>query len=349
MNTLRENLKALSEAVAVAGDEAEVRQYIRDQIKDHVSSITIDAMGNLDAKLNSSGQSPLKVMISAHMDETGLMVSDISSSGTLSVMAVGRLDMRFLAGARVLVGKDKQPGVIQFAPIHKTHGQNSVPEVDALTVDVGASTKSGAKAKPGDRIAFMGDYRELTATVVRGKALRGRAGCAVLIEVIRALNENPLPYEVHAVFTAQAMVFARGAKVAAQRIQPHFAMTLYGANCNDLPRTEFEDDTPLIAMGDGPTLGLADVWLIADRRAAQIVQDVAVRASVPLQIDSAPPLRTEGSAVASVVEGVPTAIVGIPVRYMEGPNALINLDDLEHTARLLNETLRTLTPELLKP
>lgn len=194
----------------------------------------------------------------------------------------------------------------------------------------------------------MGDYRELSETVVRGKALRGRAGCAVLMEVIRALSENPLPYELHAVFTTQAMVFARGAKVAAQRIQPHFAITLYGANCNDLPRTELEDNTPLITLGGGPTLGLADVWLMADRRAAQIVQDAAGRASVPLQIDSMPAMRTDGSTVSTAVEGVPTAILGIPVRYMEGPNALINLSDLDHTARLLQETLRTLTPELLK-
>ena len=207
----RDLLQKLSEAVGVAGDESEVRQLIRDRIAPHVTDLMIDAMGNLIARRAGTGQSALKVLISAPMDESGFMVSEVDSDGLIHLMTVGALDFRMIPARRVLVGTKKLPGVLIWSPIHHRHGNNTIVDADDMVVDVGASG-SGIGVSPGDRIAFQGDYTALTPTIVRGKAFDSRVGCATLIAL---LEGDPLPFDLHVAFTAQSKIGGRGAIMAA--------------------------------------------------------------------------------------------------------------------------------------
>lgn len=344
MPTIRENLKQLSEAVGVSGEEREVRQLVLSLIKDHLTDVVTDAMGNLTGRLKGAQQGSLRVLLSAPMDEVGLMVT--GSNGFLNVLPIGRLDMRYLAAARVLVGAEKTNGVLLFPPIHKSYGQNDLPAADSLLIDVGASGKGGAKV--GDRVAFVGSYAELGTDVVRGKALHSRAACAVLIALIESLSESPLPLDIHVAFTAQSRVYGRGALVAANRVKPQVAFLLDGADCDDLPRLPDDSRLPMVRLGGGTALRAAEGMGVPDRRLLEHVRAVAHQHSLPYQTDTSEVYGTENALVSQTQAGVPTTTLSIPVRYLHSPNGLVSLTDLEHTRRLLRESLAALTSDLLE-
>jgi endoglucanase len=174
---------------------------IRDLIVDHVDEWHVDNMGSLIALKKGTGASPLRVMVDAHMDEVGLMVTGFDTNGTLKFDTVGGFDDRALLGKVVQVGSEKITGVIGGRPVHlSTPAQrNTVVKVDAMRIDIGAKSKEAAegKVKLGDRAAFVTEYEELGDTAV-AKAFDNRAGCAALIEILRARPEtasgSPLPF-----------------------------------------------------------------------------------------------------------------------------------------------------------
>lgn len=341
---LRENLKKLSEAVGVSGGESEIRQLILGLIKDRVSDITIDPMGNLIACRPGTGESALRALVSAPLDEIGLMVSQVGEDGLIHVMAVGVLDARFAPARRVLVGAEKTPGVLLWAPIHRNKAQTPV-EPDDMLIDVGADNKSSVKAKPGDRVAFLGDYAELTPTVVRGKAFESRAACAALIAL---LDKPPLPFDLHVAFTAQSAIGGRGAVVAAHRVAPHAALALTGINANDLPHLPDADKMPTVRLGGGPALSAMDFRAVGDRRLTAHIRATADAEKIPLQVEALLNRPSPGATMSLSRSGVPTATLGVPVRYVGSPNELLNLDDLDSLIRLLYASLTALTPAILE-
>lgn len=342
---IKGHLRTLSEAFGVAGDEREVRKLILDALKDIAQDVAVDPLGSVSAVKKGSGASPLRIMVTAHMDEPGFMVTEVGDNGLITVATVGAHDPRFLPAARVQVGKEKQPGVFLWAPIHFTHEKKDLVEPNDLPIDVGADDKGGVKAKPGDRAAFRAEFTELGGSVVRGKAFDARAGCVTLLAL---LSGEPLPFDVYAVFTAQETVGGRGARVAASRIQPDAAFVLRGAECNDLPRREDDDSTPVIRMGGGPVLTLVDPGLIAAPALVAHLRGTAGSAGLPIQIDAGGAARSEGGMLSLSGAGVPVAVVGMPVRYMRSPYNLLDLNDLESTVRLLRNALAAFGPDTLE-
>src|SRR5512143_278146 len=172
-------LKQLSEAIGVSGAEGELRSRILDLIKPHVDDIQTDTIGNVIATRKGTGSIGLRVMLDAHMDEVGLMVTGYNSDGMLRVVAIGGVDDRILPGKRVLVGPKKLPGVIGAKPVHLLgeDERESVVKIDAMRVDIGAESKKAAEGKAplGTRIAFDTPYTDLGA-MVRGKAFDDRVG-----------------------------------------------------------------------------------------------------------------------------------------------------------------------------
>ncbi len=340
---LYDDLKALSDAMGVSGDESEVRQLILARIKDHVSEITIDPMGNLTAIRRGTGEessdgSLPRVMISAHMDEIGFMVMDVGGDGLIQINAVGVHDPRMLPTQRLVVGKDKVPGMFAWAPIHQSHSQDVV-KANELRIDIGVDDKGGVKAKPGERVAFAPTFAEVNGRIVRGKAFESRAGCAVLIDLLRG---DPLPFDLSVAFTTQAAIRGRGAGVAAHRLNPQMAIALTGTICDDLPRPPDDATAPSIQLGGGPTLSLVDEWLVADPRLVAEVRAAAAAESIPLQLDALNKRRATGTAIGFARAAVPSVEIGVPIRYRGSPNALLNLDDLDRLARLLRAAVSRL-------
>lgn len=339
-------LKELSEARGVSGDEGAVRELIRAAIQERCDEVRVDALGNLIAlrkARTASPAAPRRVMVAAHMDEIGLIVTGVNSDGTVRFAKVGGMDDRILLSKQVLIGQDAVPGVIGFRPIHLIPAaeRERAPDLSKAAIDIGATSKAGAegKVKPGDYITFRTSYEELDAQglrTVKGKAFDDRAGCAVAM----ALLEGDYPFDLYVAFTAQEEVGLRGAKVAAYAIQPEVAFVLEGTICDDLPNKK--DVSPVTELGKGPAITFADRSFVADRRLVRLLVDAAARAGIPYQFKRAVAGGTDAGAIHLAREGVPAVTVAVPVRYIHAPVSLLSLDDLENTITLLREALRAL-------
>jgi endoglucanase len=336
-------LEKLSNAIATAGAESEVRTLLREALKESGAALTVDALGNLIAHKSGSSTIPLRVMVTAHMDEPGFMVSSAGEGGPISVMSVGRHDLRYLAGARVALGSGKTVGVVQQVPIHRSRGSDSVADVKDLSIDTGASGK--ASVKVGDRAGFLSSYTALTERIVRGKALDRSAACALLVALVVG---EAFPFDLHAVFSAQRTLGGRGAKVAASRLTPEVVIGISGNETDDLPRTPDDvDQHATTRLGGGPILYLADKLGAMDRKLINHLTLTAQQAGITCQLEVDKTLSDAGRVGVEQV-GVVTASISVPVRYLGSPNALLDLTDLENTERLLRQALLTLTPEHIR-
>ncbi len=343
---MNELLKNLTEAVGVSGEEKEIRHLIRELIADHVDQWHVDALGNLIATKKGTGVSDLRVLVDAHMDEVGLMITEIGSDGMLKFVPVGGFDDRALLGKVVQVGPRKLTGVIGAKPVHLLEaGQyESVVKIDAMRIDIGAKNKEAAngKVKVGDRAAFVMEYEELGPTAV-AKAFDNRAGCAVLIELLRA---KPYPFDLIASFTVQEEVGLRGAEVAAYGVQPDAALVLECTPAYDLPNEN--DVSPNVALGKGPSIYVMDRGTIQDPRLVAHITRTAVAHNIPYQLRQPGGGGTNTAPIQRAGAGVPAATIAVPGRYAHTPTMMINLADYANVVKLAEAVLRSLTTDVVK-
>jgi endoglucanase len=339
-------LRELSDAFGVSGNEDDVRAIVLNAVRAHVDEIKIDAMGNVLAVKHGTGQDPLRVMLAAHMDEIGLMVVGHDDNGFLKVRSVGGIDPRLLPGTLFSVGPERLPGVIGVKPVHllQSGEAKKVSKIEDLTVDIGAQNKDEAEklAPLGTYATFATRFRELESTV-SGKAFDDRAGCAVLVELLRG---EPFTFDLHAAFTVQEEVGLRGARVAAFAIDPDCAFALEGTIADEIPKEK--DASPTTRLGKGPAITVMDRSFIADRRLVQLLIGTAEDQDIPYQIKQPGLGGTDAGAIHLAREGVPSATVAVPSRYIHSPVALLSMDDFDNTVRLMRESLSRLTRDTLK-
>ena len=332
-------LRELSEAFGVSGHEDAVRQLILDAVKDLVDEYRVDALGNLIAVKRASSQGRRRVMVAAHMDEVGLMIMHVEKEGALRFRPVGGIDPRVLLAKKVRIGEDKVPGVIGVKPIHllEPKAREQVVPVKEMSIDIGASSKEEAERliRIGDYAAFDVSFGELGGDLraVKGKAFDDRAGCAVLIELLR----ESYSFEFHAAFTVQEEVGARGARVAAHAIAPDIAFALEGTICDDMPKKR--DVSPTTSLGAGPAITIMDRSVVADRRLVELLVDTAKQKGIPYQFKQPGLGGTDAGTIHLSREGVPSVVVSVPSRNIHSPVCLLSLNDLDNTVRLMRETL----------
>lgn len=341
---MNELLQQLTEATGVAGAEKEVRLLIRDLITDHVDGWEVDSMGNLLAWKEGTGERELRVMVDAHMDEVGLMITGIDSDGTLRFAPVGGLSPRALLGKVVQVGEKKRTGVIGARPIHllKSSQRTRIVKTENMRIDIGARKKENAAGKVsiGDRAAFLTPYEKTGATAI-GKAFDNRAGCAALIQLLRG---DPFPFDLHAAFTVQEEVGLRGAQVASFATRPDVALVLECTPAYDLPNER--DVSPNVALGQGPSIYVMDRVTIQDPRLVSHIVRTAEAKGIPFQIRQPGGGGTNTAVIQRSTGGIPAATIATPARYIHSPVSMINLDDFDNVVRLAESTLRGLEPEL---
>ncbi len=342
-------LKELSEAAGVSGAEDEVRKLILDAIQDHVADIRVDTMGNILAVKKGTGASDLRVLVAAHMDEIGMMVTGIDNDGMLQIRAVGGIDSRILPAIQVQVGKKKIPGVILWKPIHLGARERTVKKIEELRVDIGAANKSAAegRVKLGDRVIFASEVAELSDTVIRGKAFDDRAGCAELVELCRG---ESFPFDVLVAFTVQEEVGLRGASVLGESLQPDAAIVLEATACHETPQDDDEpDQTTVTKLGHGPVLNYMDRRSFAHPGLLEHFITTAETMEIPLQFRS-PQFAggTDAGAIHISVAGIPAITMSLPSRYIHTPHSILNLDDFTSGVKLLRHALMELKPEHLE-
>ena len=344
-NTQLKLLERLCNASAVSGAEGEVRTIILDEVRTMVDDIKVDALGNVLAiKHASSGnQNPMRVMLAAHMDEVGFMITTDEDDGIYRFATVGGVDVRQLPGKAVLVGKDHLVGVIGAKPIHLTERgetEKTIP-LDTLRIDLGLE---GKKAKIGDRATYATMFTRLGPTL-RAKALDNRLGVASLIELLKNAPPN---IEMLAAFTVQEEVGLRGARVSAYALNPDVAFVLDSTPAYDLPTWDGVENTQYnTRLGAGPAIYVADSATLSDPRLIRMLVETAEAEGIPCQIRQPGGGGTDAGAIHRQRAGVPSVSISVPHRYSHTAVSIARLADWEHTLQLVHATLKRITPDIL--
>jgi len=341
-----ELLARLCNVMAVSGDEQEVRQIVLDEIQSYCDQIEVDGLGNVLATHLGSQPEKVRVMIAAHMDEVGFMLTQDEGEGLFCLETVGGIDPRQLVGKVVIVGREHTPAVIGAKPIHLTnHEELKTPlKVDQLRIDLGPEGSS--KAKVGDRATFATQF-EVLGPSIRAKALDNRLGVINLIELLRHAPKN---IDLLAAFTVQEEVGLRGARAAAYHFDPQIGMAIDATPANDLPAydADVENTRYNTKLDHGPAIYLMDGATISDRRLADWLIQTAEAEGIPYQIRQPNPGGTDAGAIHRTRAGVPSISVSVPQRYAHSPAGLIRQDDWTNTLKLIYHALTRLTPDILQ-
>ncbi len=333
-------LEKLSNAAGVAGDESAVRDIIISAIRSNVDSLRVDSLGNLLGFKKGTGRKRRKIMLAAHMDEIGLMISHANEKGLLFFQKVGGIDDRVLPAKTVLIGKDRVPGLICIKPVHLTppDERKNIIKHDAMVIDIGVSSREEAEklVNQGDFAVFATEFEDLGG-VVKGKAFDDRAGCAALIELIKA---GPYQFDFYPVFTTMEEVGLRGARVAAFGIEPDAAFVLEGTICDDSPKDK--DISPTTELGKGPAISVMDKTMIADKDMVQLLISTAEEENIPYQIKQPGQGGTDAGAIHLARRGVPTVAVSAPCRYIHSPVSMMSKKDLNNTVKLMLKVMQRL-------
>lgn len=338
-------LEQLSNAFGPSGCEADVRRVLIEAIGDAVDSWHVDALGNLVAFQAGTAHGGFKVMAAAHMDEVGFMVDSADDNGFLRFVKVGGIDDRVLPAKPVRIGSKRVPGVVAIKPVHLTKPEERKKTIsaDQLLMDIGAKNKeeAGKQFKTGDYAVFDTAFEDLGPTV-QGKAFDDRAGCAVLVELIR---RGPYPFDFYPVFTTMEEIGLRGARVAGFSVRPDAAFVFEGTICDDSPKDK--DVSPTTRLWGGPAITIADQSVISDRRLVDLLVRTAKEEGVPFQFKQPGMGGTDAGAIQAAGEGVPAVTVSVPSRYIHSPVCVLAKDDFENTVKLVDAAFRRIDPGLV--
>ncbi len=329
-----ERLKILSELYGVSGDERRVRKYIREQVEPLCDEVYTDRMGNLYAHKKGVGK---KVMVCAHMDEVGMIVTGVLDSGLLAFTAAG-LDSRAIISKRVVVGKDDVPGVIGSKAIHLQSMQErkTVLQMKDLNVDIGAKNKEDALkyVKPGDYISFTTKFSEMGDGLFKGKALDDRVGCAILIEL---LKEN-YDCDFTAVFTVMEEIGLRGAQTAVVNVEPDVALALEGTLCNELPDNSRRKS--VTRLNEGAVISFMDGGTIVPESMLNALKDTAAKNDIPWQFRQGTSGANDMGPVHQGLAGCKAGVLSVPCRYIHSPVSIASKSDLDSVYRLAKAFLK---------
>jgi endoglucanase len=336
-------LERLCNACAVSGDEGEVRKIVLEQVKPIANEVKVDALGNVLVTRLGEGKSRLRVMLDAHMDEVGMMITNDEGDGIYRFDTVGGLDASALAGKVVWVGKDHIPGVIGFKPVHLTDPdeRKRLITLESLRIDIGPAT---GKVEIGDRATFAATFERLGPSL-RGKAMDDRLGVATLIEL---LKNAPSHIDLLASFSVQEEIGLRGARVAAYALDPDVAIALDSTPAYDLPTWDGEENSRYnTRLGAGPAIYVSDAGTLSDPRLIRHLVGTAEALGIPYQIRQPGSGGTDAGAIHKQRTGVPSISVSVPGRYHHSPATIVRLADWQNTLALVHAALTRLTLQLL--
>lgn len=338
-------LERLSNASGVSGEEGAVRAIVLEETRPLDGAVRVDALGNVIAHKAGQGDQPLKVMLAAHMDEVGFMISVDDGDGLFQFQIVGGIDLRQLPGKKVLVGKDRIPGVIGARAIHliQMEEMNHAIPLNTLRIDVGPGD-AAKKVQPGDRAVFDTTFLR-NGPSLTGKALDNRLGVATLIELLKVAPAN---IDLWCVFTVQEEIGARGAKVAAYTLHPDVAFAIDSTPANDLPRWDGEENTRYnTRLDSGPAIYSLDRGTISDPRLVEHLIHTGEQYGIPFQMRQPGGGGTDAGAIHRERGGIPSASVSVPGRYAHTAIGLARLEDWQNTVKLLYTALATLDRSIL--
>jgi tetrahedral aminopeptidase len=341
-------LASLSTAFGVSGFEDDVRRFIEGAVAPWADDVRTDVLGNL--LVTRSGRTPggRTVMLDAHMDEIGFLVTHIENEGFLRFTTIGGWDTRLLLAHAVTIRTRRGAlvrGVVGSLPPHilsAEERERPVP-LDALYLDIGATSADEVARRGvriGDPATIAYPCELLSYDLVMGKALDDRAGCAVLIKTLEALGAAGGSFDGTLVcaFTIGEETGLRGARTAAHQIEPDVALAVESTVAADLPGVS--GARRVSSLGRGPAITIADRSMIVRPQLVQALERVAEAQGIPYQYKRPPYGGTDAGAIHTSGRGVLAGSVAVPCRYIHSPFSLLRVSDFEATARLVTAFVR---------
>lgn len=330
--TVSEYLKILDGEFGVSGNEGKVAQCVEKLFEKFCDSVTTDALGNVIGIKKGTTPSSPSLMIEAHMDELGLMVSGITDEGSLKFVSIGGFDAKILPGTEVTVwGKEKLFGVIGFKPPHLISDRSKAIKLDELCVDIGFPKEVSEKmVSIGDIVTFNTGFTQLDSTMVASRCIDDRGGLAVVLRTLELLSDKTLANDIIAVATVQEEVGLRGAKTAASHIKPSCAIALDVCHGTSLDVSE-----EAFPCGKGPVITIGPN--LHAKMTRQII-DLAKKNNIDFQLEVCQSnTGTDAWEIQVSGAGVPTALLSVPVRYMHGNFEVADALDMESAAKIISE------------
>lgn len=334
MSDIYKIVKKLSDAYGVSGNEGKIRNIVKNNVKSHVDSIETDKMGNLMCKKNGKDRDSA-LILAAHMDEIGLMAREIDKYGNIYFSNVGVLSKQVLLGQKVHIqGKKKEiHGVITHKKLHIGEEADTFPDDADLYVDCGISKEEldtmgigiGTYIVPERKMEVLGN-----SNIISGKALDDRLGCAILIQLAKAVKYPKT--DVYYAFTAQEEIGMYGAKTSMYKIDASWAIAV------DISFATDTTDSG-IQMGKGPVITIKDSDLIANRGLVDHIVSLAKKRRIPYQLEVSDIGTTDALYMSISKGGIPATAVGVPIRNPHSTISIANLKDVKNCIRLLRAFL----------
>lgn len=333
---MRTLLETLTCAPGISGREYAIADTFSALLAPYACDIARDALGNVIARRRGYQNEARTLLLEAHMDKIGLMVRHITEDGFLLVSPIGGLDTKTLPATAVRIfGREVIRGVVCAVAPHVAVADKA-PEMDMLCIDTGLSpARVRELVAVGDVMEFITEFTPLGKHKISASALDDRAGLAIIIEVLRLLEKEALPFNIAAVGAVQEEVGLRGAGTAAYTVSP------YAAFCIDVCHGESPDASGSIyRLGKGPAI---TVGPNVQRSVSDALIASAERAEIPYQIDvDSGNTGTDAWPVQTVRRGVYTGLLSLPLRYMHTGYEVLDIRDVENTAALLAAVIKDL-------
>lgn len=324
-------LGELCEINGASGREDSVREYILEKIKDKCTC-RVTPLGCIIAEYRGRKPAESKLMISAHMDEVGMIITGINPDGTLSFNCVGGVDPDVCIGRQVIL-ENGMTGAIGSKAVHNmTEDERNKPaEFDKLYIDIGAADKADAQKNVslGDYAYFTCGYYRSADGIIRAKAIDDRAGCAIMLAMI--LEDIP-EYDVTFAFVTQEEIGLRGARTAAFDIAPQAALVLEATTAADIPLSE--GDKKCCSLGEGAVVSYMDRSTVYDRGLYRLAYTTAEESGIKIQTKTLVAGGNDSGAIHISRSGVRTAAISVPCRYLHSPCCVINENDFYESFRL---------------
>ncbi len=326
----------LSRLCGTSGDEQDIRKFIMSRLPSD-SEVRTDNIGNLIVFRKGAKTPKNKVMICAHMDEVGFIITHITDDGRLKFAPVGGISPAVVFGRRVVFANGTV-GVIAAKALHQLSDseKEKQPKIDELAIDIGAQNAADAEkyVSPGDFCYFAGDYEEFGNGFIKGKALDDRVGCAIMLTL---LNEK-LPYDAWFVFTVQEEIGTRGAACAAFNIKPDIGIILETTTACDIAGSEGEKR--VCELGKGVVVSFMDRSTIYDRELYKLARKAADELGIKNQTKSVIAGGNDSGAVHKAAGGVRTTALSVPTRYLHSPACVMKKEDVTATLDAAREMIK---------
>jgi endoglucanase len=320
---VKDLIKKLTEAYGPSGREEEIREIIRTVVEPLADEVRVDTMGNLIA-VKRGGGGGKRIMLAAHMDEIGLIISYVDEQGFLRFQPVGGVEVMTLVGGRVQFA-DGSVGVI--SPEKRAEFRKE-PELANLYIDIGATSRDEAKRRLGEAVGFVRNMADLGRRVV-AKALDDRIGCAILVQVLRQLGKSP--HDVYFVFSVQEEVGLRGARTSAYGLEPEVGIAVDITVAADTP----EAKKLAMKLGAGPCIKVMDSGMLAHPGVKNLLIKTAEENDIPYQLEILDRGTTDAAVIQLTQSGVPAGCVSVACRYYHTPSEMVDMEDVQNAVNLL--------------